>query len=333
MKQSNAPLPQGSVSEQADYWVTLLNSPLADARQQRAFQQWLAANDKNRQAFAQAQAFWQQMDGLDADQIHRLEQRLLSKPADLLGKEFHRHTWPFMTVRRAIVFGCLLLACYIGVMQWPRYFADYSTGAGETETVLLSDGSTVILNTETALSVDYSENRRLLTLYDGEAYFKVAPDADRPFVVSTEFGQVRALGTAFEIKEIEDKMTVTVFEHAVRVAFNQGKTIERLEQGESVAFVDHQILPIAKTDLQQAGSWRDQRLVFVDQPLQQVITELDRYRLGKIVILDPQLASHNVTGVFNPYDTETSLSAIADTLHLKQFRITDRLVFLSRHSD
>lgn len=329
MKQSKATLPHGSVSEQADYWLTLLNSPLADEQQQQAFQQWLDENAENRAAFAKARKFWQKMDTLTSNQIERLEQRLSSdpvvsgKPRNTLRPILQFNPWAFPAI------ACLLWVVVFGLNEWPCYFADYRTDTGEQKTIQLSDGSTIVLNTESALSVDYSKFGRTLTLHSGEAYFKVAPDAERPFDVNTENSQVRALGTAFDVKSVDGDMTVTVYQHAVSIAFRQGEVINHLQEGERLAFKNKQATRTETVDLQQAGSWRKQRLVFSDQPLDNVIAELNRYRPGKIIILDNQLAKHLVTGVFDPYDTEAALSAIEKTLNVKEYRLTDRLVLLT----
>lgn len=329
MKQDKTTLPRGSAAEQADYWLTLLESPLADERQRRHFQQWLSESAENRTAYAKAQAFWQRMDTLDAGQVERLERRLAADAYVPPKSQPTRSIFPSIPIWQVPAMACLLLFIYIGIEAWPRYAADYRTGIGEQQTIQLSDGSTVMLNTSSYLSVDYSQQRRTLTLH-GQAYFSVAPDPDRPFVVVTDNGRVRALGTAFDVKALDDDMAVTVYQHAVRVAFDRGEIIERLEEGERVAFEDGRTSQVELADLKQVRGWREQRLVFVDRPLNRVIAELERYRPGNIVILDSELAKHRVTGAFDPRDTDAALNAIEKTLHIKQYRLSDRLVLLSR---
>lgn len=327
MKHDKPTLPQGSASEQADYWLTLLQSPQADDVQQRHFQNWLQESPEHRDAYAQAQAFWRKMDSLNAGQIDHIEQRLSVQSGSTQQKSLPFFSFnPFWQIPAA---ACLLMFVYIGVGLWPRYAADYRTGVGEQQSIQLSDGSTVMLNTDSYLSVDYSENRRRLHLH-GQAYFTVAPDPGRPFDVETDIGQVRALGTAFDVNSVDDDMTVTVYQHSVRVDLVEGETIDRLEEGERAVIADGNHATIEPADLKQAGGWREQRLVFVARPLNKVIAELERYRPGKIVILDPQLAEHRVTGAFDPRDTDAALNAIEKTLHINQYRLTDRLVLLIR---
>lgn len=320
---------QDSPAEQADHWLALLHSPLFDRKKQRAFQQWLATSPENRLALQKSQAFWQKMGTLNEEQVALLEQRLamVSEPAyRLQPMRYPARVWliPAMI--------CLILLAAPGVQFWQGCFADYRTGTGEQRLVRLSDGSSVLLNTESALSVDYSQHRRIVTLHGGEAHFKVAKDTARPFDVKTASGEVRALGTAFDVRQQKEKMTVTVLEHSVRVSFKNSESIERLQAGEQVSFsfFKNKSSAIETVNINQAMAWQQHRLVFKDQPLHQVVSELSRYRIGKIVIVDSALAKHQVTGVFDAADTEGALQTIENSLGLTEFRMTDRLVFLSK---
>jgi len=318
---------QDSPAEQADYWLALLYSPLFDRNQQSAFQQWLAESPANHSALQKSQAFWQKMGTLNAEQVALLEQRLtkVSEPVyRVKPMQCPARVWliPVMI--------CLIVLVLPGVQFWQGCFADYRTATGEQRLIRLSDGSSVLLNTESALSVDFSQHRRSVILHGGEAHFKVAKDAARPFEVETTNGQVRALGTAFDVRQQNEKMTVTVLEHAVHVVFRNSETIERLQEGERVSFSGRRPGAVETVNLKQAAAWQQHRLVFKDQPLQQVVAELARYRAGKIVIVDSTLAKYQVTGVFDATNTEAALYTIEKSLLLKEFRMTDRLVFLSK---
>jgi transmembrane sensor len=332
MKQTIPP-PQGSAAEQAEYWLALLDSPLIDQQQRLAFQQWLETSPKNRLAWEKTQAWWQKIDLLSETQIATLEHRLSANTTKAvpvksnLKKSPQRlfNPWSFPA------FACLLLVAWFGFAFGPRYFADFHTGVGEIRTIQLSDGSTVMLNTDSTLSVDYSSQQRNITL-QGEAYFKVSPDSRRPFEVHTENGLIRALGTAFDVKQVGADMAVTVYEHSVRVAFRHGETIEHLQEGQRVVLSNRQISPIETVNLNQAKAWQEHELIFKNQTLQQVVAELNRYRSGKIIITDSTLAEHRVTGIFDSADPEAALNAIEKTLDVKEYRPIISLVLLARRS-
>lgn len=320
---------QKTPDEQANDWLARLDSPSATPEDRLAFQVWLAESAVHRTAWSKARAFWQKFDALQPEQIALLERRLN------VGKKPRRPTpWAPSTARRFFnawpvpVFASLLLAVWLGGGTWPLYFADYRTATGEQKSLQLSDGSTMILNTETAVSVDMSPTRRTVTLHRGEAFFKVAKAEGRPFEVQTHHGSVRALGTAFDVKHQGEEIAVTVYEHAVRVAFDQGSTVERLQEGERVMLTKGQMTPIEAVNLKRSRAWLDHRLIFKDQPLAQVVAELNRYRKGKILILDSTLEQHRVTGIFDTREADKAINVIADTLHLTDYRLPGSLVLL-----
>ncbi len=323
---AHPPPPEGDPAQQADYWLALSHSPFFDVVQQQALQDWLATSPENRNAWRKAQLFWQQTDSLNPTQIVEVENRLRkvsgfqSIPRTAVRSKFNATYYAAAA--------CLILAIALKLLWQPGLFADYQTAKGEQEQVLLSDGSNILLNTNTRLSVTFSPNRRILTLHEGEAYFTVAPDKQRPFTVQTAKGDITALGTAFNIQQVDDALAVTVFHHAVRVSFSNGQQIVRLNEGQQTDYVNNQIQPTVAANLNQAKAWREHRLVFKNQPLQTVADELERYRPGKIIIADKALAQHRVTGVFDPRDTEAALSVIEKTLGLKEYRLTDKLVVL-----
>ncbi len=318
--------PPDPLAHQADHWLALLHSPLFDRKQQQALQRWLT-NPANRVALQKAQAFWQKMGMLDAAQLALLEQRLAQTSAP---KRKPKSKPLFVSMWLVSALACCLLLLMPAWQIWQSLAADYRTATGEQRVVELADGSRVLLNTASVLSVDFSQQRRHVVLHEGEAHFKVAKDTNRPFEVETAIGTIRALGTAFAVKQMDDDLTVTVDEHAVRVTFSNGSIIESLREGEQVSLHQQQISIVKHINLNQAMAWQQRRLVFKDQPLQQVVAELSRYRNGAIFITDNRLAQHQVTGVFDANDTETALLTIEKSLGLKEYRMTDRLVVLFR---
>ena len=317
---------QSSRANQADYWLTLLHSPLFDAKQQRALRQWLAAHPDNLAALQKSLGFWQKMGTLDTTQIALLEQRLAhSAPKKTTQAPLSKSLWLIPAL------ASLLLLASPALQFLAIYFADFRTAVGEQRSIELSDGSRVFLNTDTALSVDFTAQRRNIILYSGEAHFKVAKDKARPFDVTTDSGTVRALGTAFDVRQLDGDMTITVTEHAVKIILANGETLARLAEGERVSVNKHHSNPIEKINIKQAEAWQQQRLVFKDQALQHVLAELSRYRGGKILITDNALAQHHVTGTFDTTDTEIALKTIEKNLGLQELRLTDRLILLSKY--
>lgn len=306
-------------SLQASEWFVLLNSGKAAARQQLDFEQWLAQSPLHRKAWQETQTLWQGLEQFSPADIVDLKNSLPT---------IHQPTSPRYFTPIRFAFGAMAFLLVIQIYRQPFWYADYYTGAGESNKFVLSDGSTVELNTDSAISVEYSNNRRQLVLHQGEAYFSVAADAARPFEVVTGEVEIRALGTAFDVSREGDDMQVTVFEHAVRVSVGEQR-IAKLSSGNSVSFKGHQLSHIIPENLATIDSWRQHRLIFEDRQLGEVIKSLNRYRHLPIFILGNNVKNLSVTGVFDTQDTDTALQTIQETLAVNIRRLPGGIVLLT----
>lgn len=226
----------------------------------------------------------------------------------------------------------LLLLLGIGwIDDWPtRLSADAVTETGEQRSVALDDGSFVDLNTDSAIAVDYRPDRRVVRLLKGEALFRVAADADRPFTVEAGGGATTALGTRFIIRRDGDATRVVVTEHRVRVASPrdaEGQAVS-LGVGQGVAYGPAGLAPVMAVDVQTASAWTRGTLSFVDRPLREVVGELARYHRGYIGIAGDALAGRRVSGVFRADDTLGAVETLQRSLGISSTRITDRLILL-----
>jgi transmembrane sensor len=316
---------QNTTATQAAYWQAQLSSDLVTEQHRRDFEIWLAERPENKIAWLEINTFWAGLDSLteaDMSEVKNSPVTVFKAPGPI------KPSSPFIRPALAIAASLLLMVSLI-YAQAGFYFADYTTAPGRQRNVILADGSTIIMNTDTAISVDYSAQHRQITLHDGEAYFIVAPDANRPFEVLTHSGQVRALGTEFNIKTRQKDVTVTVYQHAVRVTAENGKTLESLSEGQQVAFSDNTLNPVISADLQRGKAWRHQSMIFQDKPLAEVIEELNRYRSGRIIVMNNHIKTLPVTGVFATDDTNIALLTIEQSLPITLTKITEKLVLLS----
>lgn len=310
-----------TVLHEAQRWFVLLrDEDLTDADHRR-FAAWLAAAPAHGRAFAETEQLWARMDA--AVPALRL-QADFRKSAPQKTLHLSRRNW--LKQAAAVV---LVVGGSIGYAASSDRFADHRTGVAERRSIALTDGSTVELDADSALSVAFGDGRRRITLHRGRAFFQVATDAARPFVVAAGNGEVRALGTAFEVKIAPaDSVHVAVSEHAVAVSA-KGETV-RLDQGRALDYGNAGIGTVSPVDIASQLGWRQDRLFFQEAPLGEVVADLDRYRRGRIVILDADLADLPVTGFFHSSQTEAVLQAIEATLPVRLTRVTDRLVVIRR---
>lgn len=191
--------------------------------------------------------------------------------------------------------------------------SDYSTGTGETRLVALEDGSHVHLNARSAIALRFGPSQRRLELLSGEAWFEVAPDARRPFVVAAAGGEIEALGTAFDVA-LEDKgARVAVTEHKVRVSSGGAEVV--VAEGEQSAYAARSAA--SRPDSIKAGwiaAWRRGKLIVENAPLREVIAALGRYHHGVVVCVKASICERGVTGVFSTEDPGQSLDAIEKAL-------------------
>ena len=167
-----------------------------------------------------------------------------------------------------------------------------------------------------------------MSLYRGEAFFKVAAVPGRPFVVEAEGGSVTALGTAFSVADDADGVLVTVTEHAVRIATATGRDM-RLDAGNQATFTPGgAISPPHAIDPAVALAWREGRLVFVNTRLDRVVDALNRWRSGRLVVMNSALAAQPVTLIVNLTDIDGALSQLQDALPLAVTQVTPLLTLL-----
>lgn len=294
---------------------------------------WLSESPTNMRVYKSADWFCNVIDGLGEDTREALIERYRSAGSYPLKQSWWRQIhvqedWrmigAMVATFAAIVFG-------IWWMTFEPYTPDYATKSGEVRIVALPDGSSVELNTDSAIAVEMIPERRRILLLRGEAFFKVAPDATRPFEVLAANVRARALGTAFNIRKEGVTATVSVQEHVVRVTSDDNGTSRDVGEGEQVRVTpDGTIAPTEHYNESHLLAWRRNRLVVENRPLPEVINELNRYRSGYIIAVDPMLSSLAVTASFDITRPDEALLLLQTILPIRIYSLTTRLVFLTR---
>ena len=208
----------------------------------------------------------------------------------------------------------------------PKTAADPSvvrTGVGERRTVKLPDGSIVTLNTNTRMAVAFSNGRRLIHLWRGQALFEVAHDANRPFTVEAADRQVTALGTIFEVRVDPGRVNVVLFRGRVVVDRTPDAT-----GGSDEARVAPTILKpgqqfdvelgapqkVAAVDVDRQLLWRNGFVEFDDETLGHAVAEMNRYASKPIVLNNDGVAALHVSGLFRTGSPDQFIDAIQGIL-------------------
>ena len=208
----------------------------------------------------------------------------------------------------------------------------FATGIGEQRTVELEDGSIVQLNTNSRLKLSFNAERRDIRLLEGEAIFKVRHDPMRPFRVLTTGAVIQAIGTQFNVYRSLDRTTVSVLEGAVRVSSpDSGSSVKhaftpassesptgveqnatQLRAGEEASIATGQITKLQTPDVSNSVAWRQRRLVFRADTLEDIVAEFNRYnRAPRVRLYDPALGQRRYTGTFDADDPEAFAMLLA----------------------
>ncbi|WP_129777200.1 FecR family protein [Peristeroidobacter soli] len=309
------------IEQQAAEWLAKRDSGQWSDQDQSALSDWLAASTANMVEFLRLEAVWDQADRLRAMGTELESGTVLSFETRSWAPAFtHARTSlpevPVTTDKRAGggwraaawaagIIVCVVLGSY---RYWHRN--TYATEIGATRAVALPEGSIVTLNTASHIHVDLRDTQRTIELDRGEAYFEVARDEDRPFVVIAGKHRITALGTAFSVRRsTSDDVRVTVATGRVSVVIASEARAEsgermhtpvELEAG-SVAEAYRKNVSVVKrplAEIEEALSWRSGFLVFHDTPLIDAVAEFNRYHTRQVVIRDPSLAAIPVSGSF-----------------------------------
>jgi transmembrane sensor len=202
---------------------------------------------------------------------------------------------------------------------WQRLIAQTSTRIGEQKSLQLSDGTGLVLNSDSAISTDFENSARIIVLHRGEVAITTGDDHKatnrlgykRPFLVHTPFGKMQALGTRFVVRLDKDGAQVSVQDGAVRLYPSSGITSIMIEKGSSLRMLKNSILP-AELHRFAPDYWVAGAISGTNIPLHELLTEIERYRVGRI-ICDTRIGSLPITGTFHIRDADRALAFLART--------------------
>jgi len=286
-------------------WVVRVDRDGENASVRDELQAWLADDRRRVGAYARAEAAWTHMNRAS---VLALEQTPLK-------------VGPSLVRRRGVIAGLGALAAGLAALfVTPRLLARrYDTALGEIRRVPMPDGSVAAINTDSTLEVAMRPDLRAVKLERGEAWFAVAKDPERPFVVESGPVRVRAVGTAFSVRKREGGSDVLVTEGVVEVWTKDGAAPpRRVAAGERI-FAENDAgaltSPKADADLGRQLAWREGQIVLDGQTLAEAAAEFNRYNDRKIKVADPRLADERFVGWFRTNDPEGFAEAAAATFN------------------
>jgi transmembrane sensor len=301
------------VAEEAADWLVRLSSNDATAEEQREFVAWLKRSPVHLGAYLAVERTWASLGQVDA--ARRIDvAALLAAPDTNVVRLSSPPPRVRVRVRSRSAITALaasaLLAC-AGLIWFQVQLANrFTTGVGEQRTLRLSDGSTLVLNTDTAVRVSFSDAVREVRLFHGEALFNVAKNPARPFRVRSDEVVAQAIGTSFVVRRMPAETVVTVIEGEVAVVdYAQLNVAAPMFLPELAVHVtagtradvtdNEQIRTASVANPAAVTAWRSGRLIFDGEPLVNVIAEFNRYNEVQLVLESSQLSDERISGVFD----------------------------------
>jgi transmembrane sensor len=311
-------LPQTDAREQAALWVARRNNGEHNAEEQRAFLVWINASTDNREAYADAEALWEDLRGLDT-----VADKQLSEARAYLARQYRR---PVLR-RLAIAAGVLLVAGFVWQIDPLSHLNDqtHRTAQGQIMTIDLADGSRLELDTDSEARVHYSRHGREIRLARGRAAFTVAHGDSRSFEVFAGEGKIRDIGTQFDVRQLADGVVVAVLDGEVEVVGRATAAPMRLRRGQQISYsANGEVGPLQVVDIDAYTAWREGKLVFRARPLREVLEELGRYQPAHLTVTAPGMLDTQVSGVFPTDNLPQAMQTIAATLPVRLTRTGER---------
>lgn len=294
----------GILAEAAD-WILLFQSGNVSEQQREAFERWRATSPAHAQAWQRAEALLTTFDripeGVGSEALQRVSR---------------------VSRRRALRGLALLVlvaptAWYVRSQLGGRWHESAVTARGQRRSMSLPDGTSVVLNTDSAIDVRFTQDKKEITLTRGEILITSHHDGrvdDRPFFVRTVQGSLRPLGTRFSVRLLGDATRVAVFEHAVEIS-PLGAEARVLSERQQATFTARGILATSSVEDSDA-LWERGMLLLKNHRLADVVAELGRYRAG-VLRCDPAVADLRVSGALSLDDTDRALRVLAQMLPVR----------------
>lgn len=342
-----------SAATEAADWYARLRAPDVTEIDGLRFRAWISGSPDRRREFEALEALWQGLG--DTEQLpamQRTREAILARRRKAVRPRARR---------RWAIAASILLCAGAAAWLWQHWTSNvYATDVGELRAIPLSDGSVVTLNTATEVRLRYTETARRIELVNGQASFEVAKDAARPFVVSVGGGEVRAVGTVFDVYKGKDKVTISLLEGKISVSPSLRHSRDRadaipeaaptsaaqseiapfvLNAGEQVSYVPIAIaerptpITITAVDVPRVTAWRIRKLAFKDTLVTDAIAEANRYSREQIVLEAPGMETARLSGSFEAGKNEVFAEGLRTFFGLQIERRGEDRIVLTRTAE
>lgn len=291
--------------DRAQYWVTRLVAQDVDESELNALEAWLAEDPRHARAFARERALWQDL---------QLVSDAFAETPPPAGRMFSM--LPSRASRRQLkraapmAIAASLLLAFLSPSLLLNLRADHRTGTGDIASVALPDGTMATLDSNSAISLDYGDDQRVVRLLKGRAWFNVRHE-NRPFLVEAMGGTTRDIGTGFEVRREGNAVEVGVTEGIVQVRAPDGTLGKPLRAGGRMRYTTSGLSELSALAPTQLAPWRKGELLIENQSVGAAIAEIGRYRAASVWMLGDFSKVRRVSGLFLIERPDEALETIA----------------------
>jgi transmembrane sensor len=324
----------------ATEWIVRLQAGPLSWWDQRALTRWLSASPEHLKELEAAQAASEAAQGLDAS----------ARARQLLAQDLWMHTKSASAAGQGFALPSLAAAAVAAVIvvmfaPWnsaspPRIDdgGSANTAVGQIADYVLPDSSQITVAGASAVSIAFTAERRDVSLERGEAYFDVAPDRARPFVITAGAHKVIVTGTSFNVNYLAavNEVEVAVAEGTVRVAYpshsGADEAVEEMHAGDVILFTPGGRVLKRNLTPQQVSAWRSRKLYFDSANLSQVLAEVNRYSSKPLVTETQDIDSLMLTGQFPAGDVESVLTSLRQLYGIEAQETSERWVLVRKQA-
>lgn len=304
------------IEQQAADLLSRVDADPASSRLQEELAQWVAADPRHEVAYLRLRAAWRHLDRLKAlGSVEAASAQFEQPEVPNISMAEPSRRYPGRVAALGAIAVAVATLCWF-VLRHAVGPVVVVTPVGGYERRTLADGSTMELNTDTAVEIDFDATRRRLRVLRGEGRFRVAEDPRRPFTVQAGTHSARALGTDFTVRLMsKGDAEIVVRDGRVGLADSAAAAAAgiALSSGE-VALVEATGTHVSMLDSQEMEAhlaWDRGLLVFTHEPLEQVVAEFNRYNITKIRVGDAEAAQLRVDGTFRATNLEAFLRLLS----------------------
>ncbi len=343
-----------TLQREAATWFERIHAEEVSTEDLGEWQRWLMTSTANQQAFGQIEDFWRRAGEIEEPPwASRFELDVdtydgtISVAAWRRGSEPRRRSsWRTLAAAFGGAAACAALYLLVfGDFTRVSEFTVFETASGEHREISLPEGTKVLLGAQSSISVNLTDEVRNVVVDRGEVYFDVASDRSWRFVVRAGAGTITAIGTAFNVQNLEGRVVITVAEGVVEVtnvrapagtADSSRKTAsesapsvlpKRVRAGERLAYGE-MATDVQPVDPEMALAWRKGRLQYLNEPLKFVIPDVARYTNRQLVITDPTVEELLYTGSVMQDQIDDWLTSLGDIFPVDIERIGENRVLL-----